>query len=361
MKEKIGQILSIASEPPRKQFFKVGNGQIQLPSFVFSLSSHETQVTPEDGIKLLTFLDAKATLISAYDIHKKELFEHDSGLVKSINNLRENLSIIYLDSGNYEASRKSDYASPTNPNGWKKESYWKVANHIHADVIFAYDKFEPSKSIKTAATNVCRNYLDDSTHITIRDSILCPIIHIPKGKQLDGIAGKFGGSVALKVADKIQPQMIAFAERELGDGILTRMRNLHLIRDALNKRGEYLPIHILGTGNPLSIALLAVAGGDSFDGLEWCRTSSDFSGRLFHFQFFQQFMKQSYNDSNVAAIMNRSNFTMKAVTHNFYATSQWVTSIQSLIHTKNEDEIFTKVNASLGVDFDWKLFRANTK
>ena len=72
-------------------------------------------------------------------------------------------------------------------------------------------------------------------------------------------------------------------------------------------------------------------------------------------------MEPSYNDSKVAAIMNGSNFTMKAVTHNFYATNQWVTSIQSLIHTKTADEVFAKVNASLGIDFDWKSYRDNKK
>ncbi len=47
----------------------------------------------------------------------------------------------------------------------------------------------------------------------------------------------------------------------------------------------YCPLHLLGTGNPLSIIAYALAGADSFDGLEWCQTVADHdTGRLLHFQ-----------------------------------------------------------------------------
>jgi hypothetical protein len=66
------------------------------------------------------------------------------------------------------------------------------------------------------------------------------------------------------------------------------------IRDELDKLPFYQPLHILGTGNPWSIAVLAAAGADSFDGLEWCRVAVDRdTGRLNHFQHFDFFAYQA--------------------------------------------------------------------
>jgi len=56
----------------------------------------------------------------------------------------------------------------------------------------------------------------------------------------------------------------------------------------------YCPLHLLGTGNPLSIAVYSMAGADSFDGLEWCQTVVDHdTGKLFHFQQWDLFKDQT--------------------------------------------------------------------
>ena len=56
----------------------------------------------------------------------------------------------------------------------------------------------------------------------------------------------------------------------------------------------YCPLHILGTGNPLSIISYTMAGADSFDGLEWCQTVVDHdTGKLFHFQQWDLFRYQT--------------------------------------------------------------------
>ena len=74
-------------------------------------------------------------------------------------------------------------------------------------------------------------------------------------------------------------------ERELGEGIVERTQTVRKIREALNTLRTYYPLHLLGTGNPISIITYALAGADSFDGLEWCQTTVDHeTGRLLHFQ-----------------------------------------------------------------------------
>ena len=77
--------------------------------------------------------------------------------------------------------------------------------------------------------------------------------------------------------------MIAVPERELGDGVLAIAKTVRKIREALNETGRYYPVHIVGSGNPLSILIYAACGADSFDGLDWCQTVVDHAtGRLYH-------------------------------------------------------------------------------
>jgi queuine/archaeosine tRNA-ribosyltransferase len=71
---------------------------------------------------------------------------------------------------------------------------------------------------------------------------------------------------------------------------VARANTVSAIRTALNTLDTYVPLHILGTGNPRSILILAASGADSFDGLEWCQTSVDtLTGNLHHFQHRELF------------------------------------------------------------------------
>jgi queuine/archaeosine tRNA-ribosyltransferase len=74
----------------------------------------------------------------------------------------------------------------------------------------------------------------------------------------------------MKVAEQLCPVLLAVPERALGEGIATRIRSVRQIRKALNELDFYCPLHLLGTGNPVSIIAYTIAGADSFDGLEWC-------------------------------------------------------------------------------------------
>jgi queuine/archaeosine tRNA-ribosyltransferase len=95
-------------------------------------------------------------------------------------------------------------------------------------------------------------------------------------------------------AELLYPVLLAVPERTLGEGIVERTRTVRKIRAALNTLEVYCPLHLLGTGNPLSIIAYALAGADSFDGLEWCQTVVDHeTGRLYHLQQWDLFRHQT--------------------------------------------------------------------
>ena len=100
------------------------------------------------------------------------------------------------------------------------------------------------------------------------------------------------------------------------------------IRDSLNEFGFYQPLHLLGTGNPLAIAVLAAAGADSFDGLEWCRTAVDReTALLYHHQQYDFFRYQTVLSSSpfvrAGATDPKTSFIAKMALHNVDFYMEW--------------------------------------
>lgn len=148
----------------------------------------------------------------------------------------------------------------------------------------------------------------------------------------------------LKVAEELAPPIIAAPEREFGDGLYNRARIVYQIRHQLARLGRYQPIHLLGTGNPISIAIFAMAGADFFDGLEWCRTVADrATGLLYHHQqydFFRTQTKMSQHDIvREAATDERIDFYAKMAFHNLDVFDQWMQEVQDAISEGSINEM----------------------
>lgn len=333
----------------RPQELIVRGKTLRLPAFVFSLSSHETQVTPTEGAPLLHYLESGATLISAYDAWKGK---RDSTLNSSIKKLQCSTDVLFLDSGNYEANRKNDlYAKEKRPNGWKKEYYWKTTARLSPDIAFTFDTLNPKGKPEQIAARIAANFRADDRALPKRDFILCPIIHLPK--EHNGNLAKCAAQIVSSVANKLDPLMLAIPERELGDGLLERVKTVRDIRKALDALGKYYPLHLLGTGNPISMIALAAAGADSFDGLEWCRTVADYDkGFLFHFQqfpFFSQARLHQIQDPRIRFHIEDEKVTYSAKTlmYNIDFFKDWTRTMQSMIHS-GQTEILLKMVPNIG-------------
>lgn len=322
---------------------------LRLPAFVFSLSSHETQVTPTEGAPLLHYLESGAMLISAYDAWKSK---RDSHLNSSIKKLRNSTDVLFLDSGNYEANRKNDlYAKQKRPNGWRKEHYWKTTARLSPDIAFSFDTVNPKGEPERIAARIVANFRADERALQKRDYILCPIIHLPKDHE-ESLA-KCAAQIVSSVASKLDPVMLAIPERELGDGLLERAKTVRDIRKALDALGKYYPLHLLGTGNPISMIALAAAGADSFDGLEWCRTVADYDkGFLFHFQqfpFFSQTRLHQIQDPRIRFHLEdeEASYCAKTLMFNIDFFKDWTRTMQSMIHS-GQTEILLKMVPNIG-------------
>ena len=145
---------------------------------------------------------------------------------------------------------------------------------------------------------------------------VAPIIHAPR---LSGNQYCYNHlpEICCGVVRAVNPQMIAIAERELGDGIMQRICTVAKIRKALSDQGFSTLLHVLGTGNPITMAFLAMAGADFFDGLEWCRTAIDGQRwRLYHIQQWDIFAAQHglIHSPEIAQLINDQSGTLPWIT-----------------------------------------------
>ncbi len=247
---------------------------IPLPCFFPSVSSVKTKLLPVDYVELLDAAAHPLFLASAYDIANCSPEQHARMNAALSRSMRRGTAIL-MDSGNYEGFWKEEQT-------WTPDRFHEVAKASEHHLCFCHDNQEPPQTPEAIAADVVSSVLRDQKHT---QGTVVPIIHGPT--ELIATATRM-------VAEQLFPVLLAVPERALGDGIIQRARSVRRLRKELDALDVYCPLHLLGTGNPLSIAVYAMAGADSFDGLEWCQTVVDHeTGKLFHFQQWDLFKDQT--------------------------------------------------------------------
>lgn len=302
--------LESAAPPTSKprQPRKVFGDRLELPALFMSVSSHETQLAPLPGVQALRIFCAKTVLVSAYDLLPKRRAPQ---MAAELQKIRNQGGLVLVDSGNYEASRLGDKT-------WNPQQFKRALKDIPHDLAFSFDVMKPSTGPKEAARQIVAAVTRDSRFTA---APILPIVHAPYSEKQKGYILRTIPAVIRNVSEQLAPPLIAIPERELGQGLVERAQNVQRIRQELDKLPFYQPLHVLGTGNPWSIAVLAAAGADSFDGLEWCRVAVDReANRLNHFQHFDLFTYQiGWADSLLLANLlgdDNIDFNAKAAFHN---------------------------------------------
>lgn len=254
--------------------FYIAQTVVQLPCFFPSVSSVKTNLMPVDYIELLDAASHPLYLASAYDLANSSS-EHRQRMLSAITNSIKRETIILMDSGNYEGFWKGNTT-------WVVDRFHETVKSSPHHLCFCYDNQNPPNTAEDIASDVIASVFRDQHYA---QGTVVPIIH--GSAEMLPIA-------AQKVAEQMYPILLAVPERALGEGIFARTRTVKRIRKFLDELGFYCPLHLLGTGNPLSIISYAMAGADSFDGLEWCQTVIDHdTGKLFHFQQWDLFRDQT--------------------------------------------------------------------
>jgi hypothetical protein len=276
--DRVTAILPPTKRPTRPA--AIADGRLPLPTLFLSVSSFETQLVPHGAVKALALARAPAMLVSAWDLVKRR---KPDALIDALIEYKTTGGFVLLDSGNYESCRLS-------AKRWNPSDFEAVMRTIPFDWAFCFDKKRPRSEPARSAEEIIAVVRRDQA---LTDAPILPIVHAPRLKA-GGYKVKIMPTVTRLVAEALHPPMIGIPERELGAGIGQRVVTMRAIRHELDKLPFYQPIHLLGTGNPWTVGIMAAAGADSFDGLEWCRTVVDHeTDRLNHFQHFDLFTDQT--------------------------------------------------------------------
>jgi hypothetical protein len=198
-----------------------------------------------------------AILVSAYDLHYEKVvppFDY--------------ASLLFLDSGGYEASKDADlsevpgYEHIAKP--WTQTMHESVLgdwNPTIPSVIISYDhpkeKISIPEQIKRAKEmapnrpNFLREILlkpESETSTLLKIESVIPHVHSLKGFDVIGVT-----------------------EKEIGTSIFQRMENIARLRLTLDKVALNIPIHVFGSLDTITTPLYFLAGADIFDGLTWLR------------------------------------------------------------------------------------------
>lgn len=287
----------------------VGETALNVPAFFPSISTVKTSLKPLDYTRILSSIGTENNkfLISAYDIFHASNSDKDE-LKCLISRLGQAGSIVLMDSGNYESYWKECKS-------WSRAEFHSVLRDVDVALAFCFDEQRPPENIHDHVELICRGYAMDQD--ATPDCTIIPIIHGHKE-----ILPKLCATVAKKTGASI----IAVPERRMGEGIFERARTLKLIRGALNETGRYIGLHLLGTGNPISISLYTIYGADSFDGLEWCQTVVDHnSGVLFHLSQADFFSNQTeWEDAGLP-------FRIWVLAHNLDFYTDWMFRLRTSV------------------------------
>lgn len=197
------------------------------------------------------------TLVSAYDIHYRKVFPPF-----------DFPSLVFLDSGGYEASKDAELSDLGNREHHPKEWTQDMHESVLADwkspvpsVLISYD--HPNARVGFAEQiERGRNMAPGRTGF-LRELLLKPETEFQPLLNVDDLLRHVH-----RLADF---DIIGVTEKEIGKSLVDRMKNIAKLRRALTAAGIDIPIHVFGSLDTISTPLYFLAGADIFDGLTWLR------------------------------------------------------------------------------------------
>ncbi len=231
----------------RRKISDTLNAPLLIPSFSSTIFGIENKKERKeiDGVCIYLKEKIKASLFSLFDINYKYI-NQDS---------LEFPDLLCLDSGNYEY-----------------EKYKKAGFRVK----WSYDLYiETLKSIKRRKNVILVNYdyygsiksqIKKTQKLFNENCIINFIVKPGKNNYLVNI-----DDILSNIENIAQFNILGISEKELGDSLLDRCKNIIKLRSIINERKISLPLHIFGSLDPLSIILYFICGADMFDGLCWTK------------------------------------------------------------------------------------------
>lgn len=310
-------IASHGSYSARVLKIEINDKQMVTPAYFPAISSASTRLRLEPLIETSVESGYPRLLISAYDLYKlsdEKLKRINQKLAKFISSN----NFLFIDSGTFESYWMND------PN-WSFPRYRKIIKKCFGDIFAGYDEVPKFNEKVTEIYRKVYDYTSASWKFTSTNHCIT-ICHGNGPKQICQVVKK------LTNEEPDFCKMIAIAERDCGKTIEERIAIIREVRSLLDQKSEESVLHILGCGNPLSIALFVLAGADTFDSVDWSRWLIDRTNLK-----FTDKVHQSLIECNCAACTNPTfEPTLKVLYHNLIFYQEFVNNLRESIIEKNE-------------------------
>lgn len=320
---------------------RLGNKQLIAPTYFPAVSSF--------GVKhrlrlLYRLLDSCSPLlfVSAYDVYNAapELSSYIKTLVRKH---QKGGGFVFADSGQYEGYWKKDKP-------WEYENYRDTLQALSFDFYTNFDLFPKDEETLDSYEKRAFSMIMKCESLS-KDSQFIPILHAQNPSELVSITKR------LVTEFPNLCSIIAVPERDCGGSILQKANTIARIRMELNQRDGDSLLHILGCGNPQSIAIFCYCGANTFDSLDWVRFAIDSEHKTL--------MDSSYNTLQSCNCKVCSEFTIDkdldtdfnkyhewVILHNLQFYQEYMKQIQTAIF---ENELSNMIEDILSLDMKRKL------
>lgn len=301
------------------------NKTLETPVYFPSISSSGTDKVL-NHVKFLMKANYPCMLISAYDFFHS--FESQDNIVKKINRYPTTGKFLLVDSGGYEIKWNDDY-------DWDFDMYCKTMHNINADFYTSLDLMEPMIKQKKF-DRIIKSY-------TIRggESQFLPIFD-GDSQQLVTNIKEF-----LTKHQQYSLKFLSVRERDLGVSIIQKASTIYKIRQLIDQYGNKQLLHILGCGDPLSMALYTYYGADSFDSRDWHRKTIDVPN-LTLCDFSHLDLLKCKCEACTSEVLKTKDIS-KTLAHNLIQYSSFIKKLQNLIRENKLKEflISKKITTSV--------------
>ncbi len=241
----------------KRRALKLNDREVERTPLLIPSFSSKGFPDVDNIVKYSSELIDGVTLVSAYDLH-----------CGKISPPFDFASLIFLDSGGYEASKDtelSDFGDKEHvPKPWSQAMHeaqladWKPSV---PSVLISYD--HPKERLPIKAQIERAKAMAPGREGFLREILLKP--------EKTGQAHLQMPEIIKNVRSLADFDVVGVTEKEVGNSIFDRMKNIAELRRALDRAGLETPIHVFGSLDTVTTPMYFLAGADIFDGLTWLR------------------------------------------------------------------------------------------
>ncbi|HXG13563.1 MAG TPA: hypothetical protein VNK25_00325 [Candidatus Nitrosotenuis sp.] len=311
------KILHKGSYKSRVLQIGIDKKQLVTPTYFPSISSVATRLPLEPLVQSIVRSGYPRLLVSAYDLAGLSR-ENYNRISRMLDRFSKENNFLLTDSGSFESYWFRDKR-------WNFKKYKTVVNKIKSDFFTSFDNIPDSHADYSDILRLTHQNAKNSSKL-MKDNHCITICHGQSPEQIQKLVKK------LSTNNSELCRIIAIPERSCGKTLHDKIKTVQKIRNILDNDKTENVLHILGCGNPLSMALFAMAGADIFDSIDWSRWVVDLRSLG-----FTDFANLSLTDCMCKVCrMKNMDPILRAILHNLLFYQDFVLELQQSIILKDE-------------------------